>query len=337
MRSWPKPVKLFYVGPFFRYERPQAGRFRQHHQFGMEMFGSSSPISEVELIYIGHSLFQQLGLEDYTIKLNSLGDKDDRKEYIKVLKEHYQRNRKKLCHNCKDRLKTNPIRVLDCKEEKCQQVINTAPRLIDELSDEAKTHFEQVLKMLDGLKVPYEVTPALVRGLDYYTRTVWEIVPKPNEGSDSEEGPRDSYGGGGRYDGLVKQLGGKDVSSLGVAFGVERIIEGLKSEGVDLTITDGPQVYIAHLGERAKIGALKVMNTLQQAQIRFAESIDRDGMQAQLNMADRLGVKWVLVLGQKEVLDKSVILRNVDSGMQEVISQDDLVEELQRRLQMTAS
>lgn len=333
MRSWPKPVKLFYIGPFFRYERPQAGRWRQHHQFGMEVFGSVSPSTEAELIYVAHVLLQQLGLEEYTFKINSLGDSQDRKEYIKVLKEHYQHNRRKLCQDCKVRLKTNPLRVLDCKEEKCQQVANTAPQLVDHISEESKEHFDKILLMLDELEVPYEVTSSLVRGLDYYTRTVWEVVPKISSDVEGEQKPQASYGGGGRYDGLVKALGGrKDSPGVGMSFGVERIIDGLKSEGVDLIVTDGPEVFIAQLGERAKVAALKVMRLLQEAQIRFAESIDRDGMQPQLKLADRLGAKWVLVLGQKEVLDKSVILRNVESGMQEVVSQSDLVDELQKRL-----
>jgi histidyl-tRNA synthetase len=332
MRSWPKPVKLFYIGPFFRYDRPQKGRWRQHHQFGLEIFGVNSPISEVELMYIEHAFLQQLGLEEYVFHVNSLGEPNDRKVYLKLLKEHFRRNRSKLCQNCKQRLNTNPLRILDCKQEKCQQLANTAPNIIDHLSEEARTHFNSVTHLLDGLEIPYEVTSSLVRGLDYYTHTVWEIVPKKTINEEGEEGQQSSLGGGGRYDGLVKQLGGKRVSAVGAAHGIERIIDQIKAENIELTLTDRPQVFIAQLSESAKLTALKVMRGLQEAQIRFAESIDRDGMQPQLKLADRLHVQWVVVVGQKEVLDQTVILRNLDSGMQEVVAQKDLVGELKRRL-----
>lgn len=335
MRSWPKPVKLFYLGPFFRYDRPQAGRYRQMHQFGLEVFGPGGAITDVEVIYVFHVLLSQLGLEDYTFYVNSLGEKADRKEYIKVLKDHYRRNRHKLCRECKNRLTTNPLRMLDCKEEKCQQVANTAPRLLDHLSDEAKNYFESVLHSLDELEVPYEVTPSLVRGLDYYTGTVWEVVPKQMreaKGDEEIKSQQNSLAAGGRYDGLVKMLGGRSTSAVGGAGGVERIIDRLKEEGVDLTVTDGAQVFVAQLGEDAKLVSLKIMRKLQEAQIHFAEGMGRDGMQSQLKLADRLGVKWVVIIGHKEVLDKTVILRNMMSGMQEVVSQDELVKELQKRL-----
>lgn len=332
MRSWPKPIKLFYLGPFFRYDRPQKGRFRQHHQFGLEVFGSRAPVVEAELMYIQNAFFQQLGLEDYKFHVNSLGEADDRKEYIKLLKDHYRRNRIKLCQDCKKRITSNPLRVLDCKQEKCQQLANTAPSIIDHLSDEAKKHFESVLRLLDGLEVPYEVVPSLVRGLDYYTHTVWEVVPQLSESEKAEGGQQSSLGGGGRYNNLVKELGGRRMSAVGVSHGIERIIEQVKSENIELTITDSSQVFIAQLSEPAKLISLRVMRELQEAQIRFAESVDRDGMQPQLKMAERLGVQWVVVIGQKEVLDKTVILRNIESGMQEIVPQKRLVKELRKRL-----
>jgi len=329
MRSWPKPVKLYYVGPFFRYDRPQAGRWRQFHQFGLEVFGSAAPVTDAELIYVVHRLLAQLGLEDYTFRVNSLGTAADRTVYIKVLKEHYRRNRAKLCRVCKERLKTNPLRVLDCQEEKCQQVANTAPQLLDHLSDEARESFEKIVAMLEELEVPHEVHSSLVRGLDYYTGMVWEIMPT-GEGSASQG----SLGGGGRYDGLVKRLGGRVTPALGAACGIERIVDRLKEEGIELTAIDKPQVFVAQLGDAAKMTALKVMRVLQEAQIHFAESVDREGMEPQLKLADRLGAAWVVIIGQKEVLDKTVILRNMVSGMQEVVPQDDLAEELTKRLDM---
>lgn len=327
MRSWPKPVKLFYAGPFFRYDRPQAGRWRQFHQFGIEVFGSNAPVTDAHVIYLTHIVLQQLGLEDYTIHLNSLGEPAERKVYIKLLKDHYRRNRQKLCKDCKERLTTNPLRVLDCKEEKCQQLANTAPRLLDHLSEVSRVHFSSMLAILDELKVPYAITPSLVRGLDYYTHTVFEFVPKAKEGRSQS-----SLAGGGRYNGLVKKLGGRDTPAVGMAAGVERIIDQLKDEGVELSLTDAPQIFVAHLGTQAKHHALRIFRELQEAGIPFAESVDRDGMQPQLKLADRLGVPWALIIGHKEVIDKTVILRSMESGMQEVISRESMVAELKRRL-----
>lgn len=334
MRSWPKPVKLFYVGPFFRYERPQKGRLRQFHQWGIEIIGSSAPITDVQWIYLTHLYFGQLGLEDYVVRINSLGEPDERAEYLKLLKDHYRRNRAKLCKNCKVRLGKNPLRLLDCKEEKCQQLANTAPRLLDHLSDASREHFENVLAGLDALSVPYEVAPSLVRGIDYYTHTVCEFVPTTTE---DEEGSQTALAAGGRYNGLVKALGGRDRPAAGIAGGIERLVERLKEEGVELTMTDKPLVFVAQLGEQSKFEALTVMKSLQEAQIPFMESIDRDGMQVQLKKADRVGVPWAVIIGHKEVLDKTAILRNMESGMQEVVSREKLIPELQRRLHIDVS
>lgn len=328
MRSWPRPVKLFMMGSFFRYERPQAGRLREFHQIDLEAIGAASPITDVQIMYILHLFFQHLGLEDYVLLVNTLGEPSERKAYISLLKDHYRRNRQKLCRNCKERLVTNPLRLLDCKEEKCQQVSNTAPRLLEHLSDASKKHFEFILQSLQELGVPHEVAPSLVRGLDYYTHTVFEFVPKSTRG----ESQQNTFAAGGRYNGLVKELGGKDTPAIGAAIGVERVIERVKEEGIELTIVDQPQLFIAQLGEKAKLLGLQIMKELQEADIPFVESIDRDEMQQQLHMADRLKVQWAIIIGQKEVLDETVILRNMESGMQEVVDRDKLIPELERRL-----
>lgn len=328
MRSWPRPVKLFMIGSFFRYERPQAGRLREFHQVDLESIGSASPITDVQIITMLHWFFQHLNLEDYVVLINTLGEPGERRVYINLLKDHYRRNRQKLCRDCKERLITNPLRVLDCKEEKCQQLSSTAPRLLDHLSESSKKHFDFIVASLRELGVPHEISPSLVRGLDYYTHTVFEFVPKSTRG----ESQQNTFAGGGRYNGLVKELGGKDASAIGAAIGIERVIERVKAEGIELTVTDQPQLFIAQLGEQAKLLGLTVMKELRDADIPFAESIDRDGMQAQLRMADRLKVQWSIIIGQKEVLDETVILRNMESGMQEVIDRDKLVGELKRRL-----
>lgn len=328
MRSWPRPVKLFMIGSFFRYERPQAGRLREFHQVDMEIVGSAAPITDVQVIYVLYLFFKHLGLDDFVVLINTLGEQNERAAYISLLKDHYKRNKQKLCRDCKERLVTNPLRLLDCKEEKCQQVGNTAPRLLDHLSEASKKHFEFILASLQELGVPYEVAPSLVRGLDYYTHTVFEFVPKSTRG----ESQQNTLAAGGRYNNLVKELGGKDVPAIGAGIGIERVIERVKEEGIELTLADQPQLFITQLGEQAKILGLKIMKDLRDADIPFAESIDRDGMQPQLRMADRLKVQWTIIIGQKEVLDQTVILRNMESGMQEVIDRDKLVKELERRL-----
>lgn len=328
LRGWPKPVKLFAVGPLFRYERPQKGRWRQHWQIDVEMFGSNAPVSDAQLIYILHTFFAHLGLEDYVVQINSLGLPAERAAYVKQLKEHFRRNRAKLSREARERITSNPLRILDSKDEKDQRVVNTAPKLLDHLSEESRRYFDATLKYLTALEVPHVLVPTLVRGLDYYTHTVFEFVPKAPD----EEGAIRSFSGGGRYDGLVKALGGKDTPAIGAGIGVERVIERLKVEGVELLATDRPQVFVAQLGEDARVEALRVMKELREAEIPFAESVYREGMQAQLKAADRLKVAWTLIVGHKEVLDKTVILRNMESGMQEVVPREKLAEELRRRL-----
>lgn len=332
LRAWPKPVKVFDWGPRFRYDRPQAGRLRQFHQMDVEVFGSASPVTDAQIMYVAHLLLQQLGLENYTIYINSLGLPAERVGYVKVLKEHLRRNRAKLSRESKERITLNPLRVLDSKDEKDQRVVNTAPKLIDHLGEESKKFFDSVLHYLKALGLPYEVSPGLVRGLDYYAHTVFEFVPK-TEG-DSQQA---TILGGGRYDGLVKLLGGKDTPAAGWAMGIERVIDRLKAEGVELTPTDKPQVFVAQLGEDARVEALKLMHELQAGEVPFAESIHREGMQGQLKAADRFKVAWTIILGHKEVLDKTVILRNMESGMQEVVPREKLVEELRRRLNVEAA
>ncbi|MEK7557035.1 MAG: histidine--tRNA ligase [Patescibacteria group bacterium] len=331
MRAWPKPVKLFWSGSVFRYDRPQAGRWRQFHQVDAEVFGSSAPVTDAQVIYVAHLILQQLGLDQYTVQVNSLGLPTERRAYVKILKEHLRRNRTKLSRESKERIAVNPLRVLDSKDEKDQRVINTAPKLIDHLSEESKRFFNNVLEYLKALEVPYVVTDTLVRGLDYYAHTVFEIVPNVET-----ESQQVTLIGGGRYDGLVKLLGGKDTPAIGWGMGVERVIDRLKSEGVELLPTDKPQVFVAQLGEDARVEALKLMRELREAEIPFAESIHRDGMQAQLKAADRLKVAWTLIVGHKEVLDKTVILRNMESGMQEVVPRERLASELTRRLSVVS-
>lgn len=326
MRSWPKPVKLIHVGPMFRYDRPQAGRLREFHQISAEVIGSPAPITDAQVIYIADTWLKQLGLEHYILRINSIGLAEERKEYVKVLKDHYRRHRAKLCKSCKERFVTNPLRLLDCKEEKCQQVANTAPKLTDHLTDESRAFFETVLRILTELNVTHEVDSTIVRGLDYYAHTVFEFVPT---GTESQQA---TIIGGGRYDGLIKYLGGRDTPAIGWTAGLERIIAQLKVEGVELTPTDKPQVFIAQLGAHAQVEALKVMDELRVADIPFAESIYREGMQAQLKAADRHKVTWTIIIGHKEVLDKTVILRNMESGMQEVVPREKLADELKKRI-----
>src|SRR3989339_2028089 len=237
MLNLPQPVKLFYVGPQFRHDNPQAGRYRQFWQFGFEAIGDNDPIIDAQLIAISYYLLKELGL-DIEVQVNSVGDVNSRNEYIKVLKKYYQDNKKFLCKDCNLRFNKNTLRLLDCKNKKCQELGNDAPQMVDYLSEEGKEHFMSVLEYLDELDIKYNLNPKIVRGLDYYTRTAWEIVET------SEEGKLNALGGGGRYDDLVYLMGGRQTPAIGFACGVERIINKMKDVKAPLPENWRPDVYV---------------------------------------------------------------------------------------------
>jgi histidyl-tRNA synthetase len=326
MSNRPQPVKLYYYGPFFRHEKPQAGRYRQFHQFGFEILGEESPITDAQVIQVFHGLVSDLGLKNVSIEINSIGDKECRPIHRKALVKHLRSNFSCLCSNCKRRTKENPLRVLDCKEEKCREVRETAPQMIDYLCPPCKNHFKKVLEYLDEIELPYTLEPHLVRGLDYYTRTVFEFFVS------SEDNQPLALGGGGRYDDLIGQLGGKETPAVGGAFGVERLAQEIKKQGIEQVKTKKNKVFLAQLGESAKRKSLKMTERLRKAKVMIDESLGKDSLKAQLARAARVGAKYTIIIGQKEALDNTVIIKDMDSGKQETVKMESVVEKIKKLL-----
>jgi histidyl-tRNA synthetase len=321
-----KPVKIFSTGPVYRYDRPQEGRYREHYQVNFDAFGEQDPILDAQIIQIAHRFVQLLGIKSVQIQVNSIGCPVCRKDYIELLINYLESKKNKLCQDCKHRMETNPLRVLDCKEDKCAQVAAAAPQSVDHLCEECRTHFRTLLEYLDELDLPYIINPHLVRGLDYYTKTVFEIWPG------EEEGRKGSLGGGGRYDGLIKMMGGENTPAIGFAVGIERIIIEMKRVQAKPYRQPKPKVFLAQLGNLAKRKSLKLFAELEKNGILVAESFGRGSLKSQLRVADRLGVEITLILGQKETLDGTVIVKNMQTGVQETVAVGKLVDVIKRKL-----
>lgn len=328
MFNRPQPVKMWYMGPMFRYDRPQAGRYRQFNQFGFETIGVDEPIVDAQLITIATQFFRDLGI-DITVQINSIGTPETRKAYLTELVSYFREHRDELSDTDKGRLQNNPLRLLDSKDDAVQELLVDAPQIIDWLDDDSKEHFMKVLEFLDEVEVPYVLNPHLVRGLDYYTRTVFEIWEEGDEGEKSQN----ALGGGGRYDGLVELMGGReDTPACGFAIGIERvanILEQTKSEEVP---DNTPNVFFAQLGEDARRIGLRLVEHFREADIPLVEAFGKNKLTDQLEMADKLDVDFTLILGQKEVLDDTIIIRDMESGSQETVPVDKVVSELQKRL-----
>ena len=328
MQNLPQPVKLWYYGPFFRHERPQAGRFRQFHQVGFEVLGEEKAVIDAQVIQLFYNILKELHLKNLTIEINSIGDSQCRPYYKKLLTSYLKYRTDSLCNDCKRRVKENPLRVLDCKEEKCQRVKSQAPQIIDHLCQDCHSHFKEILEFLDELDLPYILNPYLVRGIDYYTKTVFEIVEKTKDGE-----PQGSLAGGGRYDALVKLLGGKDAPGVGGAAGIERIVSLLKARERKSVGPSSPEalIFIAQLGKLAKRKSLKLFEDFRKEKIQVAESFGRDSLKAQLRFADKLGVKYTLIIGQKEALDGVVLVRDMKTGEQENVKLERIVREIAKK------
>ena len=277
----PQPVKMYYQGPMFRYERPQAGRYRQFYQLGFESFGSADPVVDAEMIILGNILYNELGLP-VVAHVNSLGTPESRTQYKVELVAHYRKHRNDICEDCKRRIVKNPLRVLDCKEEGCQNIKNNAPQLLDFLDEASKEHFMKVLEYLDEMNVSYVLTPHLVRGLDYYSHTVFEFYL-----ADQEEGKRQSaLGGGGRYDGLVELLGGRPTPACGFAPGVDRIMSAMKEKELS-GLRYQPTVYLAPLGDAARKKAFPLFESLRQGGVLVTQTFGKSALKGQLEAADK--------------------------------------------------
>jgi len=328
MHNLPQPVKLWYVGPFFRYERPQAGRFRQFHQFGFEAIGEKNPSVDGQIIQMSYDVLKELGFKNLTIEVNSIGDSECRPYFKKILTSYFRSRKSSLCADCQRRLKENPLRILDCKEEKCQRVKAGAPQIIDHLCENCHAHFKQVLEFLDELELPYTLNPYLVRGLDYYTKTVFEIVETSEDGKSLG-----TLSGGGRYDNLSKMLGGRDTPGCGSASGMERIMSLMKSREMKTGAKqEDPKIFLAQLGQLAKRKSMKLFEEFRDAKIPVAESFSKDSLKAQLRSANKMGIKWVLIFGQKEALEDFITLRDMDTGAQKEIKLDKVVDEMKAKI-----
>ncbi|SHH51756.1 histidine--tRNA ligase [Thermosipho atlanticus] len=310
------PKRLFYIGPMFRYERPQLGRQRQFHQFGVELIGSSSPLADVEAIILADKFIKNLGLVNYKIKINSLGCEKDRQEYRKALKEYYRNILDKVCNDCKKRYNTNVLRLLDCKVD--TKYAENAPNITDYLCEDCKNHYEKTKEFLELMEINFEEDPRLVRGLDYYNGIIFEI-------HHGKLGAQSAVGGGGRYDKLIKELGGTNTPSLGFAMGIERLIIALKQENIPIENIKNNEIFVAHLGEKAKIEALKISEELREIGISVVFNTMERGLSAQLKHASRLNCKLCIIVGENELERDVVILRNLETGEQVEIERDFIV------------
>lgn len=314
-------TKLYYIGPMFRYERPQAGRQRQFHQAGVEVFGSADPLIDVEVIIMNMKLFAKIGLKDLAVNINSVGCKKCRPEFTKQLKAYFKENVKNMCADCRDRFKRNPLRILDCKETKCQKFIDDAPASVDFLCKNCKTHFEEVVKMLDYQKVNFNVNKRLVRGLDYYSMTTFEIVS-------GKLGAQNAVSGGGRYDTLVQELGGKPIPAVGFAIGLERVVQLITDYGLQITSEGKIVLYIATLGDEAKKLGFDLLDKVRGQGIAADMGYLGKSLKAQLKAADRVGAKYVYIIGEDEIKKGCGILREMKTGNQKEIKFDSLKEAL---------
>jgi len=331
MFNLPQPVRIFTIGPLFRHEKPQSGRYRQHSQFDLEMFGEASPVADAQLMLIAYNFFRELQV-GVQIQVNSIGCKEDRKAYVIKLLEFYKERgrRAKLCQDCKKRLVKNPLRLLDCKEEGCAAMLAEAPQMIDFLCEECRNHFIKVLEYLDEMDVPYNLNPLLVRGLDYYNRTVFEIWSL-----EGEQSRQSALGGGGRYDELVEQMGGRPTPACGFGVGIERTVTKVKENNIPLKGDSENCIFIAQLGEQARKKAFTLFEELRRSGLKVRQMFTKDSLKAQLEEANRLGAKISLILGQKEIIDGTILIRDMESAIQEVVDYKKVKTEIEKRLAST--
>lgn len=325
MLNLPQPVKLYYFGPQYRHDKPQKGRYRQFWQLGFETLGSDDSVLDSQSIAISYLILKELGL-DIEVQINSIGDDETRKKYFKVLKQYYSDKKNKLCVDCKKRINKNPLRLLDCKNIKCKELAEDIPQIVDYLTEESKNHFMMVLEYLDELDIEYNLNTKIVRGLDYYNKTAWEIVEK------GQGGKLLALGGGGRYDGLASLLGGRDVPAVGFALGVERIILALHKNKIEVPKTDKPDLYVAQLGLEPRKAALKLFEYLRKEGFRVIENMNKKGLKDQMDIANKKGVRFTLILGQKEINDETVLIRDMESGVQEIVDIKKVKREVEKRL-----
>jgi histidyl-tRNA synthetase len=323
MQTLPQPVMLYSYGPVFRHENPQKGRLRQFRQFNLEILGTSKSVADALIIRTLITILEEFGFKDLTVDINSMGDKETRPAFIKELTSYYKKHLGSLCKDCHERLKTNPLRLLDCKQSQCQPFKEDSPSSISFLSNDARSHFKEVLQYLEEMGIAYRVNNSLVRGLDYYSRTVFEVIK-----TDIDENGKEreiTITGGGRYDYLAKMMGSKkDVPSVGTGLGIERIMMFPECKTLAPRIMKAPKVYFIQLGFEAKLKSLCIVETLRKARIPVHQSISKDSLGAQLSSAEKMEVPYCIIFGQKEAMDNTVIVRHMSTRSQDTVKIDAL-------------
>jgi len=309
------PIKASYFVSCYRYEKPQAGRLREFHQFGLECYGTQSPVADAELICAAQSIFDRLGIKQLRLEINSIGCPTCRAEYHKALKEYFYGYKDELCETCNSRLEKNPMRILDCKSPICSKIAQGAPKITDYLCDECKEHFASVQKYLDAAGVEYTINPTIVRGLDYYTKTVFEFVT-------DFIGAQGTVCGGGRYDGLIEELGGKHLPSLGFAMGIERLLMLMDKQGIEIPKPSTCDLYVAVMGESASLKSFEIIKAVRSCGLIAETDIVGRGLRAQMKYADKIGAKFSMVLGDNEIEQGKAVIKNMSSGEQTEIVLD---------------
>ena len=321
MFAAPQPTRLFYIAPAFRYEKPQAGRMRQFHQFGVEMFGSSEATADAEVISLANSLLNRVGIKNVQVHINSLGGPECRQNYNKALKQFLSQNLEELCPTCQERFEKNPLRVLDCKNEKCKDIIKDAPVVLDVLGEECKKHFDTLQKLLKAMNIPYVVDSLIVRGLDYYTQTVFEFIS-------DDIGSQGTICGGGRYDKLVEECGGKPMPAVGFGVGLERLIMVLEAQQGKVEYPLEKDIFVASIGENALFKAHSLAYELRNAG--FCAEVDHlaRSVKAQMKYANKVGAKYAMVLGDDELQENKAVLRNMNTREEKEVELDKLIDVL---------
>ncbi len=317
------PAKMFYFSPAFRYERPQAGRLREHHQFGVELYGSASPQADAEVITLVDVFYKKLGLKNVKLQLNSIGCAECRKAYSAALKEYFKPHLSEMCADCNSRFEKNPMRMLDCKEERCKSITANAPAITDYLCDGCRAHFGEVKKLLELSGVQFEVNPSIVRGLDYYGRTVFEFVS-------NAAGAQGTVCGGGRYDTLLEQIGEKPVPAVGFGGGIERLLMVMEAEGVNIPESKKPRIYVAGMDENTRAFAYKCVNELRKNGISAECDLMERSLKAQFKYADKLGAEYVAVIGQTELETGQANLKKMSDGSQQSVKFEDIITYLKK-------
>ncbi|MCR1898202.1 histidine--tRNA ligase [Irregularibacter muris] len=308
-----QPTKMYYITPAFRYERPQAGRLRIHHQFGVEVFGSQHPSVDAEVISIAMTLYEKLSIKNLELHINSVGCPKCREKYNKLLREFLAIKLPSLCSTCNDRYETNPMRILDCKVENCQKELQDAPLMIDYLCEDCKSHFELLQNYLKELNIDFIVDPKIVRGLDYYTKTAFEIIS-------TEIGAKGTVCGGGRYDGLIQEVGGPETPGIGFGMGIERLLLSLENQNIDIPSSKGFDLFIATLGQEADKKAFEIVYNLRKSDIKAEKDYMERSLKAQLKYANKINAHYVVILGQEEIENNKAVLKNMRLGEQQEIN-----------------